>query len=121
MSTEATLTTFGARLAAKRRAAGMTQDQLGEGLGPDGSNVSKGAVSAWEVDRTQPSAVQITRLCEKLKCSADELLGIKLGDTGQRRRLTDPQPTTKEGLAARVRRKTGRAPAKVYSLPPRKT
>lgn len=27
----------------------------------------------------------------------------------------------KEGLAARVRRKTGRAPAKVYQLPPRKT
>lgn len=27
----------------------------------------------------------------------------------------------KEGLAARVRRKTGRGPAKVYQIPPRRT
>lgn len=69
--------TFGARLAAKRLAAGLTQEQLGAGLAPDGGDVSKGGVSAWEVGRTQPSAAQLVKLCKRLRCSSDDLLGIK--------------------------------------------
>jgi transcriptional regulator with XRE-family HTH domain len=73
--------TFGERLAAKRRAAHLTQEQLGEAV-----EVGKGAVSSWEVNRTQPSSEQITKLCVRLKCSADELLGIKWDGKTERRK-----------------------------------
>jgi HTH-type transcriptional regulator, cell division transcriptional repressor len=69
-------TTLGSRIAAARRASGLTQEQLGIGLGPDGSDLGKGAVSAWEVDRSQPSAQQIALLASRLGVSADSLLGL---------------------------------------------
>lgn len=69
-------TSFGSRLAARRKAVGLTQEQLGEGLAADGGNVGKGAVSSWEVGRTVPSATQLPKICERLKCSADDLLGM---------------------------------------------
>lgn len=86
-------TTFGARLAEKRKAAGLTQDQLGEHLG-----VGKGAVSAWEVDRTQPSAAQLAMICARLMCSADELLGVHAcANTGDYdRRKSAPAHATPE-------------------------
>lgn len=61
---------FGARLAAARIAAGKTQGEVGEVAG-----VSGAAVSAWEVNRTQPSATQLACVCDLLKVSADYLLG----------------------------------------------
>lgn len=61
---------FGARLAAARVAAGKTQGEVGEVAG-----VSGAAVSAWEVNRTQPSATQLTNVCNLLRVSADFLLG----------------------------------------------
>lgn len=66
--------TLGARIAAARRAAGLTQEQLGQGLGSDGSDLGKGAISSWEVDRSQPSAGQVTRLAERLHVTTDYLL-----------------------------------------------
>lgn len=68
---------FGSRLADRRKAAGLTQEQLGEGLAADGGNVGKGAISSWEVGRTAPSAAQIPKICERLGCSADDLLGMR--------------------------------------------
>lgn len=72
--------TFGARLAAKRKAAGLTQEQLGAGI------VGAGAVSSWEVNRTQPSPEQLVKLCARLNCSADDLLGIGEWDGHERRK-----------------------------------
>lgn len=61
---------LGARLAASRIAAGKTQGEVGEVAG-----VSGAAVSAWEVNRTQPSATQLASVCNLLRVSADYLLG----------------------------------------------
>lgn len=68
--------TLGARIAAARRAAGLTQEQMGQKMGPNGTDLSKGAISAWEVDRTQPSAAQIVGLAARLGVDANYLLGI---------------------------------------------
>lgn len=68
--------TLGARIAAARRAAGLTQDQLGQGMGPEGSDLGKGAISSWEVDRSQPGAAQVAILASRLGVSADYLLGL---------------------------------------------
>lgn len=77
--------TFGARLAEARRNAGLTQAQLGEGLGPDGRDLQKATVSSWEVGASQPSASQIAKLCERLCVSADYLLGIASNDSERAR------------------------------------
>lgn len=97
MSFSSSTESFGARLAAKRKARGLTQEQLGEGMAADGTDVGKGAVSSWEVSRTVPSTSQLLKLCQRLNCSADELLGVTTAspaataghDTGERRRSTD--------------------------------
>ena len=57
------------RIAAVRRAAGLTQEQLGELLG-----VSPQAVSRWESGQTSPDAATLAALCEKLRVSADYVL-----------------------------------------------
>ena len=57
------------RIAAVRKAAGLTQEQLGELLG-----VSRQAVSRWESGQTSPDAATLAALCEKLRVSADYLL-----------------------------------------------
>lgn len=57
------------RIAMVRKAAGLTQEQLGERLG-----VSRQAVSKWESGQTVPDAVTIARLCETLHVSADYVL-----------------------------------------------
>lgn len=69
-------TTLGERLARLRRAAGLTQEQVGVGLGADGRDLGKGAVSCWEQNVSQPSARQVRQLCERLGVSADYLLGL---------------------------------------------
>ena len=61
------------RIAAVRRAAGLTQEQLGELLG-----VSRQAVSRWESGQTSPDAATLAALCEGLQVSADYLLGRKI-------------------------------------------
>lgn len=67
--------TFGARLALARKRAGLTQAQLGVGLGPDGRDLQRASVSAWEVGASTPSASQLVVLCQRLSISADYLLG----------------------------------------------
>ena len=60
------------RIAAVRKAAGLTQEQLGELLG-----VTRQAVSKWESGQTTPDAATIAALCEKLHVSADYVLLAK--------------------------------------------
>ena len=54
---------FGARLAAARRAAGLNQTEVAERLTARGFPVRTQAVSKWETDTTQPSARQLVELC----------------------------------------------------------
>ena len=57
------------RIAAVRKAAGLTQEQLGELLG-----VTRQAVSRWESGQTTPDAATLAALCERLHVSADYVL-----------------------------------------------
>ena len=57
------------RIAFVRKAAGLTQEQLGEKLG-----VTRQAVSKWESAQATPDALTIARLCTELKVSADFVL-----------------------------------------------
>ena len=57
------------RIAFVRKAAGLTQEQLGEKLG-----VTRQAVSKWESAQATPDALTIARLCTELGVSADFIL-----------------------------------------------
>lgn len=57
------------RLAAVRKAAGLTQEQLGELVG-----VTRQAVSKWESAQTVPDALMIAEVCRCLHVSADYVL-----------------------------------------------
>lgn len=62
--------TFGRRLQQVRKAAGLSQEQLGELVG-----MSRQAVSKWELDQAAPDIDTLALLCGVLGISADELLG----------------------------------------------
>lgn len=59
------------KIAALRRAAGLTQEKLGALLG-----VSPQAVSKWENDECLPDLALLPALCGALRVSADELLDV---------------------------------------------
>ena len=61
--------TLGERIAEKRKARGLKQDELAEKLG-----VSAQAVSKWENDISCPDIMTLPQLAEILGCSIDELL-----------------------------------------------
>ena len=56
-------TSFGSRLAAARKAAGLNQTEVARRLTEAGFPVRTQAVSKWETDTTQPSARQLVELC----------------------------------------------------------
>ena len=57
------------RIAAARKAAGLTQEALGEKLG-----VSRQAVSKWETGTADPSTSNLLALAKLFGVSAEELL-----------------------------------------------
>lgn len=57
------------RLAAVRKAAGLTQEQLGDLVG-----VTRQAVSKWESGQAVPDALVIAAVCQTLHVSADYIL-----------------------------------------------
>ena len=61
--------TLGQKLAAYRKLAGMTQQQLGDRL-----NISAQAISKWEKDLTEPGLATLRVLAELYKVSVDVLL-----------------------------------------------
>lgn len=65
---------FGYRLKVARRAAGLTQAELGKGLGTDGVDVGKAVVSGWEQEQHFPRIDQLLLICRRLGVSADGLL-----------------------------------------------
>lgn len=80
------------RIAAARRAAGMSQEQLGEALG-----VSRQAVSKWESGQTKPDLEAVGKMCELFHLSADYLLLGKEekkddGSSAQAQAQAQPQP-----------------------------
>ena len=60
---------IGANIAARRRARGLTQEQLAASLG-----VSAPAVSKWETDSSYPDITLLCPLARALRCRVDELL-----------------------------------------------
>lgn len=72
MKRESTVKDFGKRLADLRRAAGLTQKQLGEKVG-----VSNRVIFYYEGESDYPPAHLIEPLAKALNVSTDELLGIK--------------------------------------------
>lgn len=62
--------TLGKRISTRRRAMGMTQEQLAEKLG-----VTAQAVSKWENDQSCPDITTLPRLAEIFGISVDTLLG----------------------------------------------
>lgn len=74
------------RIAMVRKAAGLSQEQLGERLG-----VTRQAVSKWESGQTVPDAATVARLCTALNVSADfVLLGREPGESGERQTQMEP-------------------------------
>jgi transcriptional regulator with XRE-family HTH domain len=65
---------FGARLTQARKDKGLTQTDLGRGLGTDGDDASKAVVYGWEKDQHFPRVDQLKLICERLGISADLLL-----------------------------------------------
>lgn len=62
--------TLGKRISTRRKAMGLTQDQLAEKLG-----VTAQAVSKWENDQSCPDITTLPRLAEIFGISVDALLG----------------------------------------------
>lgn len=65
---------FGQRLKELREARGLTQTDLGRGLGKDGADASKQSIRDWEKGDHYPKVDQLALLCQKLGCSADFLV-----------------------------------------------
>lgn len=66
------MNTIGARIAQKRKALGMTQEELASQLG-----VSSQAVSKWENDISCPDISLLPQLAKILDCTTDALLSGK--------------------------------------------
>lgn len=62
-------------LAFYRQRAGLTQQELAEGL-----HVSRTAVTMWETGQSWPSAALLPKLAETLLCSIDELYSEHITD-----------------------------------------
>ncbi|MBQ7335010.1 MAG: helix-turn-helix domain-containing protein [Clostridia bacterium] len=73
--------TLGNRIAEKRRARGLKQDELAEKLG-----ISSQAISKWENDISCPDISLLPALAAELDCSLDELL------TGEKKPVVQMQP-----------------------------
>ena len=61
--------TIGEKITVLRNASGMSQETLADKL-----QVSRHAVTKWEMDQTQPQIDNVVQLCELFNISTDELL-----------------------------------------------
>lgn len=69
--------TLGQKIQQLRKASGISQEQLAEQL-----NVSRQAVSKWELDDAVPELSKVLLLCDLFAISADELLRDTPRNTG---------------------------------------
>lgn len=77
-------------LAARRKAAGMTQAQLAEQIG-----VERAALAMWEIGASWPSARILPALADVLLCSIDELYqAVEIPAIREERIATPVTPVT---------------------------
>jgi len=98
------MTEFAKKLAELRKAAGETQEQLGEVIGVSGKTVSK-----WESDAAEPDLSTLLALAEHYETTADALIGKE--QTGDFDRLVLDELTA-DGTVAGVFRKAFEMEAK---------
>ena len=79
--------TLGKRIAAHRKALGLTQDALAEQLG-----ITAQAVSKWENDQSCPDITMLPRLAFIFGCTTDQLLGIAPKEMQSMEDATPEQP-----------------------------
>lgn len=84
---------FGTSLADRRKAAGLSQQQVADRL-----HVTRQAVSRWEQNRTQPDLATLRQLAGLLDCTADELLRGLPGPDESLARKTAVQGGAARGL-----------------------
>ncbi len=89
------MNTLGARIAMKRKAKGMTQEELANKLG-----VSAQAVSKWENDVSCPDISLLPELVQLLDCTTDELL---TGKSDEVKMLPPQQRKSLEELTLRIK------------------
>ena len=89
------MNTIGSRIAAKRKALGMTQEDLAKILG-----VSSQAVSKWENDVSCPDITLLPQLAKALNCTTDALLS---GKEDQVRLVPEAQRKNPEDLVLRIK------------------
>ena len=66
---------LGENIRERRKAAGLTQEALGEKLDMAAQTVSK-----WERDESMPDAALLPKLADALGCSLDSLFGLCTAD-----------------------------------------
>lgn len=99
------------RIAAVRKAAGLTQEQLGELVG-----VTRQAVSKWESGQTVPDALTIAKLCKELNVSADYVLLGREPEEGAKPPAENAMPENCPCCGREVRGSV--CPVCGYHLPP---
>lgn len=86
---------MGDKIAAARKRANMTQEELAHKL-----SVSRQSVSKWESGLAYPDTEKLVRLCEVLGINADWLLRGDVGESGEPLPVQTPAtPVSDEGPA----------------------
>ncbi len=89
------MNTIGSRIAQKRKALGLTQEDLAGKLG-----VSAQAVSKWENDQSCPDISLLPQLAKTLNCTTDALL---TGKEDQVRMVPEAQRKDPDELVLRIK------------------
>ncbi|MDO4439182.1 MAG: helix-turn-helix transcriptional regulator [Eubacteriales bacterium] len=63
---------LGENIKLARKAAGLTQTELGEKIG-----VSQREISRWEINKIVPNVLIFAEICKALNASSDEILELK--------------------------------------------
>lgn len=104
--------TLGKRIAAHRKALGLTQDALAEQLG-----ITAQAISKWENGQSCPDITTLPRLAEIFSCSTDELLGIAPRDVHPLQGpVPEPSSEVPESKAAAIRWKAMASPGAAFGF-----
>ena len=89
---------FGEKLSVARKAKGFSQEELAAKI-----EVSRQAVSKWEMDQALPQIDKVLQICSLFKISTDELLQDKMtiqslegGEKRKKRRVTSSSPEKAE-------------------------
>lgn len=100
-------TTLGTRIQEGRKAAGLSQEALGEHL-----NVSRQAVSKWESDAAVPELDKLIAMSRLFACTIGELLGVEEAKApdAPSGELTERELAAAEAIAAKYAAQVGRKP-----------